>query len=135
VVEGRVDDAVGRLCGGAKATQLVHVTAEDLRPSTGERLDARIRTAEPDHVMTRVDKFRHEKGTDKAGRSCEKHSHPAPLVRPGLRLRSPYHDNRQALANDLDHLRRPVATLEAWVERLGRDGLAPNSADRDDSRN
>ena len=78
MVEGRVDDAVGRLCGGAQAVQVVHVAAEDLRPGTGERLGARVRTAEPDHVMACADEFRNEIGTDKAGGAGQKHSHPAP---------------------------------------------------------
>lgn len=57
VVEGRVDDAVGRLCGGVQAVQVVHVAAEDLRPGTSGRLGARVRTTEPDHVMACVDEF------------------------------------------------------------------------------
>jgi hypothetical protein len=36
-----VDDAVGRPCGGAQAVQVVDVTAEELRPGTGERIGAR----------------------------------------------------------------------------------------------
>jgi hypothetical protein len=57
--------AVGRLCGGAQAVQVVRVAAGDLRPRPGERLGARIRMAEPGHVMACVDEFRNEKGTDK----------------------------------------------------------------------
>ena len=37
--------------------QVVHVAAEDLRPGTGERRGARIRTAEPDHVVASADQF------------------------------------------------------------------------------
>ncbi len=70
MVEGRVDDAVGQLCGGAQAVQVVHVATENLRPGMGERLGARVRTAEPDHVMACVDEFRNEKATDKAGGAC-----------------------------------------------------------------
>jgi len=63
-------------CGSdTQAVQVVHVAAEDLRPATGERLGARIRTAEPDHVMACVDEFRNQKRTDKAGGAGKKHSH------------------------------------------------------------
>ena len=48
MVEGRVDDAVGRLCGAAQAAQVVDVAVEDLRTGTGERLGASGRTAEPE---------------------------------------------------------------------------------------
>ena len=75
MVEGRVDDAVGRLCGGAQAVQVVHVAAKDLCPGPGERLGARVRTAEPDHVMACVDEFRDEKGTDKASCACHEYAH------------------------------------------------------------
>lgn len=61
VVEGQVDDAVGRLRGGAQPVQVVHVAAEDLRPGTGERPGAHVRTAEPDHAMACVDQFRNQK--------------------------------------------------------------------------
>jgi hypothetical protein len=80
VVEGRVDDAVGRLCGDAQTVQVVHVAAEDLCPGTGECLGPRVRPAEPDHAMACADKFRNQKGTDKAGGACQKHSHPTAPV-------------------------------------------------------
>jgi hypothetical protein len=71
VVEGRVDDAVGCLCGDSQAVQVVHVATEDLRPGTGERLGPHVRTAKPDYLMACVDEFRNEKGTDKAGSACQ----------------------------------------------------------------
>ena len=80
VVEGRVDDAVSRLCGGAQAVQVVHVAPEDFRPGTGKRLGARVRAAEPDHVMACADEVRNEIGTDKASGAGQEHSHPAPPV-------------------------------------------------------
>src|SRR5262245_5405093 len=78
-VEGRVDDTVGRVCGRAQAVQIVHVAAKDLRPGKGERLGTCVRTAEPDYVIARVDEFWNEIGTDKAGCTCQKHSHSALL--------------------------------------------------------
>ena len=66
MVEGRVDDAVGRLCGGAQAVEIIHVAAEDLRPGSGERLGARVRTAEPDHVMACADQFRNQRRADES---------------------------------------------------------------------
>ena len=70
MVEGRVDDAACRLCGDAQAVQIVYVAAEDVCPGAGERLGARVRTAEPDHVMACIDQFRNQIRTDKAGSSC-----------------------------------------------------------------
>ena len=55
MVEGRMDDAVGCPGGVAQCLQVVHVAAEDLRASGCQRLGARVRTAEPDHVMARAD--------------------------------------------------------------------------------
>jgi hypothetical protein len=62
-----VDDAVGRICGNAKAVEVTQVSTDDLRAGTGERLGTRGRTAESDHAMASADEFRNEKGTNKAG--------------------------------------------------------------------
>jgi hypothetical protein len=76
----RLEDAgaVGYLCADTQAVQVVHVTAEDLCPGTGERFGARVRTAKSDDVMACVDEFRNEKRTDKAGGARRIHFHPAP---------------------------------------------------------
>jgi hypothetical protein len=55
MVEGRVDDAAGFPGRVVQCTQVVHVAAQDLRAGASERLRARVRTAEPDHVMARAD--------------------------------------------------------------------------------
>ena len=75
VVESGVDDAISRRCADPEAVQVVEVAAEHLRPGTGKRLGARIRTAEPDHMVARLNEFRNEMRTDEAGGACQKHSH------------------------------------------------------------
>jgi len=75
MVECRVDDAFGRRCGGAQAVQVVHVAAEDLRPDTGERLGAFVRTREPDHVMASADQFRDDRRAYETCSTRNKYSH------------------------------------------------------------
>ena len=75
MVECRVDDAFGRLCGRAQAVQVVHVAAEDLRPGTGERLGAFVRTAEPDHVMASADQFRDDRRAYETCSTRNEYSH------------------------------------------------------------
>ena len=52
------------------------------------RLRARVRAAEPDHMMTCVDEFRNEKRTDKASRTRNK-SPQCPNLRPLPSIRLP----------------------------------------------
>jgi hypothetical protein len=86
------------------------------RPGVGERLGARVRTAEPDHMMACVDEFPNKTGTDEAGGTRQKYSHPAPLVWAGFRLLSPYRQHgRRFLVN---HLRMRVFRSRS-SERMG----------------
>ena len=75
MVEGRMDDAVGALRGGAQTVEIVHVSAGDLRPGPGQGLGPGVRTAEPDHLMAGGDELRNEMGADKARGAGQEHSH------------------------------------------------------------
>jgi len=70
VIEGQVDDAVGRLRSGAQAVQIIHVAAHNLRRGTVKRLGTSIQAAESGDVMASVDEFQNEIGTDRAGGTC-----------------------------------------------------------------
>ena len=67
-----MDDAVGRLCGGAQAVQVVHVAAEDLGSYLAKGLGTRVRTVEPDDAIACVDEFRNMKGIDEASGTGDK---------------------------------------------------------------
>ena len=75
VIEGRMDDSVGRVRGGVQLVQIVQIPADNLRPGARQGLGAVGLTAEPDHPMAGGDKFRNEIGANEARGAGQEHIH------------------------------------------------------------
>jgi hypothetical protein len=102
VVEGRVDDSVGRRGSTAHAIQVVHVAAEDLSAGTGQRLCPRVRARKPNYPVPRLDELWNQIGTDETGGSRHEDSHVAPPTSPTTKNRRDDPPRKDAIAIAID---------------------------------
>ena len=75
VLEGEVDDPVGRGGGGAQALEVVEAAAVDLGAGRGERVGRGVGAGEPDDLVARVDQLGDDGGADPAAGAGDEHAH------------------------------------------------------------
>ena len=75
--EGGVNHAVRRSRGAAQAFEVLEIAAMHLGAGRGERLGARVRAGEADHLMARADKLLNDGGADKACGAGDEDTHGA----------------------------------------------------------
>ena len=75
MLEGQVDDPVGRRGGGAQPIEVVERTAMRLGPGLGDQHGRGIRTGEPDDLVSGVDELANDGGADKPGRAGDEYTH------------------------------------------------------------
>ena len=68
MLEGEVDDAVGRGGGGAQALEVVEAAAVDLGAGRGDGVGRGVGAGEPDDLVARVEELGDDGGADPAGR-------------------------------------------------------------------
>jgi hypothetical protein len=75
VVEGQVDDAVGRVGACAQCVQILKVAAQNLGPRRRNGFGRYVRSGQTDHAVTCVDEFRNHGRADEAGRAGDEYPH------------------------------------------------------------
>jgi hypothetical protein len=70
-----VDHSVGSPCAAAKALEIFERTAMYVGSRRDKGLGCRIRASEAEHLMTSIEQFSDDCGTDEAGRSGGKNTH------------------------------------------------------------
>ena len=67
MVEGQVDDALGSPRPLAQAIEVFEVAVQGFGPGLAQRFGSGWRAGEAQHVVSGLEKFGNERGTDKAG--------------------------------------------------------------------
>ena len=75
VVEGQVNDAVGALCTGAKAVEIMQRTPMDFGSGRDERGSRRIGASEPDDLMAVGNEFGHDGRADPTRCTGDEYTH------------------------------------------------------------
>ena len=78
VLEGEVDDAVGRPGGLAQPVEIVQVAAPDLGASGRERLGRAVRARQPHDLMPGLQQLGHDRRADVPGRAGHENTHGKP---------------------------------------------------------
>ena len=112
VVEGGVDHAIAASRAAAQAVEILDVAPVCLGASCRERLRPRIRARQSEHLMARVDEFRHDLRADEAGGTGEKNTH---RLCPALHGRPICAHLDQGKSRDLIPLK--TLTGSAWPSR------------------
>ena len=75
VLEGQVDDAVGRLGGRAQAVEVVQVAAPDLGARGLEGGGGAVGAGQADHLVAVSEQLGDERGADVPGRAGDEYTH------------------------------------------------------------
>ncbi len=75
MIEGDVDHGVRVGRTAAQAFRVLQRSPVHLGTGGNEGLGAVVGTGHPDHLVTGLQEFGHQRGTDKAGGTCQKDSH------------------------------------------------------------
>ena len=75
MLEGEVDDPVGRGGGGAQALEVVEAAAVDLGAGGGDRLGRGVGAGEADDLVAGIDELGDDGGADPAAGAGDEHAH------------------------------------------------------------
>ncbi len=75
MLEGQVNDAVGRLGGRAQAVEVVQVTAPDLGPGGLKGGGGAVRAGKADHLVAVFEQLGDERRADVPGRAGDEYTH------------------------------------------------------------